>query len=85
MKSEFTDVLRPSHVIARLRLSATERIIGYAHAIEELPSGRRRGLALAGGVAVTASLPPLHLLLLLVPAFTALVWLCNGSCNNKAP
>jgi apolipoprotein N-acyltransferase len=85
MKSEFTGVLPRSDVIARLRLSATEAVIGYAHAIEELPSGRRRGLALACGLAVTASLPPLHLLPLLVPAFTALVWLCNGSCNNKAP
>jgi len=85
MKSEFTGVLPRSCIIARLRLSATEAIIGYAHAIEELPSGRRRGVALACGLAVTASLPPLHLLPLLVPAFTALVWLCNGSCNNKAP
>jgi apolipoprotein N-acyltransferase len=85
MKSEFTGVLPRSHVTARRRLSVTEGIIGYAHAIEELPTGRRRGLALACGVAVTASLPPLHLLPLLVPAFTALVWLCNGSRNNKAP
>ena len=85
MKSEFTGVIPHNHVIARLRSSATEAIIGYAHAIEELPSRRRRGLALTCGVAAGAALPPLHLLPLLVPAFTALVWLCNGSSNNKAP
>lgn len=32
-----------------------------------------------------AALPPIYLLPLLVPAFTALVWLCNGSRNNRAP
>ena len=48
-------------------------------------AGWRRALA-AGllGVAATAALPPLHLLPLLVVAFTGLVWLIDGSATRRA-
>jgi apolipoprotein N-acyltransferase len=74
-----------NEVIVGGRRSVTATIARLAHLVEELRGWQRRGLALTCGVAAGAALPPLHLLPLLVPAFTALVWLCNGSCNSKAP
>jgi apolipoprotein N-acyltransferase len=74
-----------NEVIVGRRWLVTATIVRLAHLVEELHGWRRRGLSLTCGVAATAALPPLHLLPLLVPAFTALIWLCNGSRNNKAP
>ncbi len=43
-------------------------------------SGWRRPVSAAGlGVLATAALPPLHLLVLLVPAFVGLLWLLDGA------
>ncbi len=48
-------------------------------------SGWRRCAVAAGlGVLATAALPPVHLLVLLVPAFVGLVWLIDASPRPRA-
>ena len=46
--------------------------------------GRRALIAMVLGIAATGALPPLHLLPLLVVAFTGLVWLIDGSATRRA-
>ena len=54
-------------------------IIGLAQRLAGLEGWRRYLLALALGGAGAAALPPLHLLPVLLLAFTGLVWLLDGS------
>ena len=54
-----------------------ERVMAFA-------GWRRALIAMVLGVAATGALPPLHLLPLLVVAFTGLVWLIDGSATRRA-
>ena len=45
---------------------------------------RRALIAMVLGIAATGALPPLHLLPLLVVAFSGLVWLIDGSATRRA-
>ncbi len=48
-----------------------------AAALAGLSGWRRHGAAALCGALATAALPPLHLLPLLIPAFTGLLWLMD--------
>ena len=54
-----------------------ERVMAFA-------GWRRALIAMVLGIAATGALPPLHLLPLLVVAFTGLVWLIDGSATRRA-
>ncbi|MCH7554721.1 MAG: apolipoprotein N-acyltransferase [Proteobacteria bacterium] len=54
-----------------------ERVMAFA-------GWRRALIAMVLGIAATGALPPLHLLPLLVVAFSGLVWLIDGSATRRA-
>ncbi len=62
-------------------ISILQRIHG--HTIS-LTGWRRHALAATLGVIAVAALPPVHLLILLVPAFSGLVWLADGKPGWRA-
>lgn len=51
--------------------------------IATLQGWRRALVAIALGMAATAALPPVHFLVLLVPAFAGLVWLIDGAGSPR--
>ncbi len=58
---------------------APPRLAAWAGALAGLTGWRRHGVAALCGVTAAAALPPLNLVPLLVPAFTALLWLLDGA------
>ncbi|MCH9011720.1 MAG: apolipoprotein N-acyltransferase, partial [Proteobacteria bacterium] len=52
-------------------------------ALTGLSGWRRHGAAALCGALATAALPPLHLLPLLIPAFTGLLWLMDGISRRR--
>ncbi|MFP6740291.1 MAG: apolipoprotein N-acyltransferase [Alphaproteobacteria bacterium] len=52
--------------------------------VTALTGWRRWLLAMAFGIAATGALPPLHLLPLLIVAFSGLVWLIDGCARRRA-
>ncbi len=52
--------------------------------VAALAGWRRAGFAALLGVCATAALPPLHLLPLLIVAFTGLIWLIDGGTGRRA-
>jgi len=44
---------------------------------------RRYGAAAVCGALASAALPPLHLVPLLIPAFTGLLWLLDGAVRRR--
>ena len=54
-----------------------------AAALAGLSGWRRHGAAALCGALATAALPPLHLLPLLIPAFTGLLWLMDGVSRRR--
>ena len=56
-------------------ISIPRRIHGH---VTSLAGWRRRALAATLGVMAVGALPPAHFLILLVPAFSGLVWLADG-------
>ena len=55
----------------------------WAVRLAELSGLRRQAVAFASGLLASLALPPLHLVFLLVPAFTALVWLVAGARSPR--
>ena len=55
----------------------------WAGRLAELSGLRRLAVAFASGLLASLALPPLHLVFLLVPAFTALVWLVAGATSPR--
>jgi apolipoprotein N-acyltransferase len=55
----------------------------WAGRLAELSGLRRQAAAFASGLLASLALPPLHLVFLLVPAFTALVWLVAGATSPR--
>ncbi len=55
-----------------------------AERVMALAGWRRALIAVLLGIAATGALPPLHLLPLLIVAFTGLVWLIDGSASVRA-
>ncbi|MEQ8229127.1 MAG: apolipoprotein N-acyltransferase [Rhodospirillales bacterium] len=55
---------------------------GFA-AVAGLTGWRRRGLALGLGIVAAGALPPLHLVFLLIPAFSGLVWLVASAGRGR--
>ena len=56
-----------------------------ARAVATLTGWRRYGFAALLGALATAALPPVHAIVLLLPAFTGLVWLIDGSARARVP
>ncbi len=63
--------------------SAASRPARLAAALAGLSGWRRHGAAALCGALASAALPPLHLLPLLIPAFTGLLWLMDGSSRRR--
>ncbi len=60
--------------------------VGLTHLAETLAGLRgwsRHGAAAVCGALAAAGLPPLHLVPLLLPAFTGLVWLLDGATRRR--
>ena len=63
--------------------SAASRPARLAAALAGLSGWRRHGAAALCGALASAALPPLHLLPLLIPAFTGLLWLMDGISRRR--
>jgi len=66
-------------MIATVLARAAAGVNGMAQGVRALTGWRRYALAALLGIAATAALPPVHLIPLVVVAFTGLVWLIEGS------
>lgn len=53
-------------------------------AMRKVSGWRRAGLAFGLGVGAVAALPPLHIWILIVPAFTGLFWIIENSPSRRA-
>jgi apolipoprotein N-acyltransferase len=56
---------------------------GLATGLAGLRGWRRHGAAALCGALASAALPPLHLVPLLIPAFTGLLWLLDGAARRR--
>ncbi len=59
--------------------AALSRLAVWARALAGLRGWRRHGVAALCGVVSAAALPPLNLVPILIPAFTGLLWLLDGT------
>jgi apolipoprotein N-acyltransferase len=57
--------------------------MGLATGLGGLRGWRRHGAAALCGALASAALPPLHLIPLLIPAFTGLLWLLDGAARRR--
>jgi apolipoprotein N-acyltransferase len=66
------------------RTSLAARLEALAGRVGALAGWRRAALAVAFGLAATAALPPLHVIPLVVIAFSGLLWLVEGAASRRA-
>ena len=59
------------------------RLTRLSRALAGLSGWRRHAVAALCGVLLTAGLPPLYLVPLLVPAFAGLLWLLDGASRRR--
>ncbi|MHA1599250.1 MAG: apolipoprotein N-acyltransferase [Alphaproteobacteria bacterium] len=64
---------------------AFPRLTAWAHTFAGLRGWRRHGVAALCGATAAAALPPLHLVPLLIVAFTGLLWLLDGAQGTRRP
>ena len=65
------------------RPDGTWRLVRLAAGLAGLHGWRRHGTAALCGALASAALPPLHLVPLLIPAFTGLLWLLDGAARRR--
>ena len=58
-------------------------LAAWARMVAGLTGWRRYGLSALCGICAAAALPPLHLLPLLIPAFSGLLWLADGASRPR--
>ncbi len=63
--------------------AGSSRLARLAAALAGLRGWRRHGAAALCGALAAAALPPLHLVPLLIPAFTGLLWLMDGTVRRR--